>query len=41
MIITHLVFEQDRYDLLADLSGGRLTRRPAQAAQGKEDHAHR
>jgi len=27
VIITHLVFEQDRYDLLADLSGGRLTRR--------------
>jgi ABC-2 type transport system ATP-binding protein len=41
VIITHLVFEQDRYDLLTDLSGGRLTRRPAQAAQGKEDHAHR
>ena len=38
MIITHLVFEQDRFDLLADLSGGRLTRRPA---PGEENHAHR
>jgi hypothetical protein len=38
VIITHLVFEQERYDLLADLSGGRVTRRPA---HGKEDHAHR
>jgi ABC-2 type transport system ATP-binding protein len=38
VIITHLVFEQDRFDLLADLSGGRLIRR---AAHGKEDHAHR
>ena len=37
VIITHLVFEHDRFDLLADLSGGRLTRRPA---QGTEDHAH-
>jgi len=36
VIITHLVFEQDRFDLLADLSGGRLTRRPA---QGKDNHA--
>lgn len=36
VIITHLVFEQDRFDLLTDLSGGRLTRRvPA----GKDDHA--
>ena len=35
VIITHLVFEQDRFDLLADLSGGRLTRRvPA----GKDSH---
>jgi ABC-type multidrug transport system ATPase subunit len=38
VIITHLVFDQDRFDVLADLSGGRLTRRPA---QGTEDHAHR
>ena len=30
VIITHLVFEQDRYDLLADLAGGHLTpRQPA------------
>jgi ABC-2 type transport system ATP-binding protein len=41
VIITHLVFEHDRFDLLADLSGGRLTRRPARGAQGTEDHAHR
>jgi ABC-type multidrug transport system ATPase subunit len=41
VIITHLVFEHDRFDLLADLSGGRLTRRPARDAQGTEDHAHR
>jgi ABC-type multidrug transport system ATPase subunit len=27
VIITHLVFEQDRFDVLADLAGGRLTRR--------------
>jgi ABC-type multidrug transport system ATPase subunit len=33
VIITHLVFEQDRFDLLADLAGGRLTRRGA----GKEE----
>ena len=38
VIITHLVFENDRFDLLADLSGGRLTCRPA---QGTDDHAHR
>ncbi len=25
VIITHLVFEENRYDILADLSGGRLT----------------
>ena len=37
VIITHLVFEQDRFDLLAELSGGRLTRRPA---PGQENHAH-
>ncbi|MEU9207756.1 ABC transporter ATP-binding protein [Streptomyces sp. NPDC048415] len=34
VIITHLVFEQDRFDLLADLTGGRLTPRPA----SREDH---
>jgi ABC-type multidrug transport system ATPase subunit len=38
VIITHLVFEQDRFDLLADLSGGRLTRR---APSGKDSHASR
>ena len=38
VIITHLVFEQDRFDLLADLSGGRLTRR---AAPGEESHDRR
>ena len=38
MIITHLVFEQDRFDLLADLSGGRLTPR---TSSGKDSHAHR
>jgi ABC-2 type transport system ATP-binding protein len=27
VIITHLVFEQERFDVLADLAGGRLTRR--------------
>ncbi len=34
VIITHLVFEQDRFDLLADLSDGRLTPRTA----SREDH---
>jgi ABC-type multidrug transport system ATPase subunit len=38
VIITHLVFEQDRFDLLADLSGGRLSRR---TAPGKESHDRR
>jgi len=33
VIITHLVFEQDRFDVLADLAGGRLTRR--QPAKGE------
>ncbi|MFD4261314.1 ABC transporter ATP-binding protein [Streptomyces sp. NPDC058534] len=35
VVITHLVFEQDRYDLLADLADGRLTARTA----GRE-HRH-
>jgi len=35
VIITHLVFEQDRFDLLADLAGGRLTPRER---SGQEDH---
>jgi len=26
VIITHLIFEQDRFDVLADLADGRLTR---------------
>jgi ABC-type multidrug transport system ATPase subunit len=29
VIITHLVFEQDRYDVLADLADGSITRRAA------------
>jgi ABC-type multidrug transport system ATPase subunit len=33
VIITHLVFEQDRFDVLADLAGGRLARR--QPAEGE------
>jgi ABC-type multidrug transport system ATPase subunit len=37
VIITHLVFEQERFDLLADLAGGRLT--PREASPGKDDHA--
>jgi ABC-type multidrug transport system ATPase subunit len=36
VIITHLVFEQDRFDLLADLTDGRLTPRER---PGKDDHA--
>ena len=39
VIITHLVFEQERFDLLADLAGGRLT--PREASSGKDDHARR
>jgi ABC-2 type transport system ATP-binding protein len=38
VIITHLVFEQDRFDLLADLSGGRVIPR---APSGKDSHASR
>jgi ABC-2 type transport system ATP-binding protein len=38
VIITHLVFDQDRFDLLADLSGGRLTRR---VPSRKDHHADR
>jgi len=38
VIITHLVFEQERYDLLADLAGGRLTPRQS---EGRDDHARR
>lgn len=36
VIITHLVFEQDRYDVLADIVDGRLTHREP---TGKDDHA--
>jgi ABC-type multidrug transport system ATPase subunit len=34
VIITHLVFEQDRFDLLADLAGGRLTPRGLSSRKG-------
>ena len=36
VIITHLVFEQDRFDMLADLADGRLTRNdtPTEAPHG-------
>jgi ABC-2 type transport system ATP-binding protein len=36
VIITHLVFEQDRFDLLADLADGHLT--PGERS-GTDDHA--
>ena len=36
VIITHLVFEQERFDLLADLADGRLTPRER---SGKDDRA--
>jgi ABC-2 type transport system ATP-binding protein len=39
VVITHLVFEQDRFDLLADLADGHLTPRGTQA--GEDDHARR
>lgn len=38
VIITHLVFEEDRYDLLADLASGHLT--PRQPAR-KDNNAYR
>ena len=37
VIITHLIFEQERFDLLADLVGGHLTRRETPSA--KDAHA--
>lgn len=38
VVITHLVFEQDRFDLLADLTGGRLTiRNPIEQPTGGSD----
>ena len=36
VIITHLVFEQDRFDLIASLADGHLTPR---GRSGKDDHA--
>jgi ABC-2 type transport system ATP-binding protein len=39
VIITHLVFERGRFDLLADLAGGHLT--PREAFPEKADHARR
>ena len=39
VIITHLVFEQDRFDLLADLAGGHLT--PRGTSSGKDGHVCR
>lgn len=38
VLITHLVFEQDRFDVLATLADGRMT---AHANPGAEDHATR
>jgi ABC-2 type transport system ATP-binding protein len=35
VIITHLVFEQDRFDVLADLAEGRLARRPAAKGESR------
>lgn len=35
VIITHLVFEQDRFDVLADLAGGRLARRHAAKGESR------
>lgn len=37
VIITHLVFEEERFDVLADLANGRLARRTPSA---EESHAH-
>jgi ABC-type multidrug transport system ATPase subunit len=39
VVITHLVFEQDRFDVLADLADGRLAPRDG-VSTGKERHAH-
>jgi ABC-type multidrug transport system ATPase subunit len=38
VIITHLVFEQDRFDLLANLSGGHLIPRPPSERDGNARH---
>ncbi|MEG3630488.1 ABC transporter ATP-binding protein [Streptomyces poriticola] len=38
VVITHLVFEQDRFDVLADLSEGRLTPRAAAGEEQQRVH---
>jgi ABC-2 type transport system ATP-binding protein len=38
VVITHLVFEQDRFDTLADLTDGRLAVR--RTSTGSSDHVH-
>ncbi|MDX3089192.1 ABC transporter ATP-binding protein [Streptomyces sp. ME02-6978a] len=38
VVITHLVFEQDRFDVLADLVDGRLSPREAAPVEGGERH---
>ncbi|MFE0488587.1 ATP-binding cassette domain-containing protein [Streptomyces griseoaurantiacus] len=38
VVITHLVFEQDRFDVLADLVDGRLSPREAAPAESGERH---
>ena len=38
VIITHLVFEQDRFDVLANLAGGRLTRQDTPAEDRHGSH---
>ncbi|WP_042410503.1 ABC transporter ATP-binding protein [Streptacidiphilus carbonis] len=38
VVITHLVFEQDRFDTLADLADGRLAVR--RTSTGSSDHVH-
>ncbi|MFC4908678.1 ATP-binding cassette domain-containing protein [Actinomadura gamaensis] len=40
VVITHLVFEQDRFDLLADLAGGRLSPRSSRPAGAGEERRH-
>ncbi|RKN45959.1 ABC transporter ATP-binding protein [Streptomyces hoynatensis] len=39
VVITHLVFEQDRFDVLAELSGGVLRPRPVAAQHVPSGHA--
>jgi ABC-type multidrug transport system ATPase subunit len=38
VVITHLVFEQERFDTLADLTDGRLTTRAAAATDAGSSH---